>query len=76
VRARTAEGGEPDPARAFADYVRLLTDWRRLPYADPGLPLDLLPADWNGVRAAELFAELHARLSGPAERHAHRLIAG
>ena len=30
-----------DPAgerEAFADYVRVLTDWRRLPYLDPGLP--------------------------------------
>ena len=28
--------GGAAPERAFADYVRLLTDWRRLPYADPG----------------------------------------
>jgi phenylacetic acid degradation operon negative regulatory protein len=76
VRARVV--GTPDPVveheRAFADYVRLLTDWRRLPYADPGLPLALLPADWNGARAAELFAELSARLSGPAREHADALI--
>ena len=70
VRARVAAGPEP----AFADYVRLLTDWRRLPYADPGLPLDLLPADWNGARAADLFAELSARLAEPAHEHARRLI--
>src|SRR5690349_24249082 len=24
------------PREAFADYVRVLTDWRRLPYLDPG----------------------------------------
>ncbi|PRY50177.1 PaaX family transcriptional regulator [Geodermatophilus tzadiensis] len=68
--------GRPDPARAFADYVRLLTDWRALPYADPGLPLDLLPADWNGVRAADLFARLRERLAGPAAEQAARLVAG
>ena len=70
VRARV------DPERSFADYVRLLTDWRRLPYADPGLPLALLPADWNGVRAADLFGELRERLAGPAHDHARRLIDG
>jgi phenylacetic acid degradation operon negative regulatory protein len=73
VRGRAS--GE-DPARAFADYVRLVTDWRQLPYADPGLPLDLLPADWNGVRAADLFTELRCALAGPAHAHARRLIDG
>jgi phenylacetic acid degradation operon negative regulatory protein len=76
VRTRIAGGGVPEPEQAFADYVRLLTDWRRLPYADPGLPLDLLPADWNGARAADLFGELSARLAEPAHDHARRLIDG
>jgi phenylacetic acid degradation operon negative regulatory protein len=74
VGDRIAAGGGPEPVQAFADYVRLLTDWRQLPYADPGLPLDLLPADWNGARAADLFAELRERLADPASEHAHRLI--
>jgi phenylacetic acid degradation operon negative regulatory protein len=34
----------------------------------------LLPADWNGVRAAELFGELSSRLAGPAREHAATLI--
>jgi phenylacetic acid degradation operon negative regulatory protein len=63
-----------DPAQAFADHVRLVTDWRGLPYADPGLPLELLPGDWNGARAADLFAELAGRLAGPAADHARRLL--
>jgi phenylacetic acid degradation operon negative regulatory protein len=53
-----------------------VTDWRQLPYADPGLPPDLLPADWNGVRAADLFAELRSVLAEPARAHARRLIGG
>jgi phenylacetic acid degradation operon negative regulatory protein len=73
VRAR---GGAADPERDFADYVRLLTDWRRLPYADPGLPLGLLPDDWNGARAADLFAELSARLAESAHEYARRLVDG
>jgi phenylacetic acid degradation operon negative regulatory protein len=74
VRERVAAGGGVEPGQAFADYVRLLTDWRRLPYADPGLPLELLPGDWNGARAADLFTELRGRLAGPAHGHARRLI--
>src|SRR5205809_4564264 len=31
-----------DAPAAFADYVRVLTHWRRLPYLDPGLAPDLL----------------------------------
>jgi phenylacetic acid degradation operon negative regulatory protein len=66
----------PDPAPAFTSYVPMLTAWRRLPYLDPGIPLSLLPADWPGVRAGDLFAELDDRLRAPAAQHAHTLIAG
>lgn len=61
---------EPRPAEAFADYVRALTDWRRLPYLDPGLPADLLPARWIGLRAADLFHALRDRLAPEAQVHA------
>ncbi|HEY2314088.1 MAG TPA: PaaX family transcriptional regulator C-terminal domain-containing protein [Streptosporangiaceae bacterium] len=63
------QGDGGDPGQAFADYVRVLTAWRRLPFLDPGLPPELLPADWHGARAAELFAQLRARLGGPAREH-------
>jgi phenylacetic acid degradation operon negative regulatory protein len=76
VRASWARRRRADPERAYADYVALVTDWRELPYADPGLPLAVLPAGWNGVEAAELFADLGDRLSGPARDHARALIAG
>lgn len=76
VRARWARRRNADPQAAYTDFVRLVTDWRRLPYADPGLPLDLLPPRWNGVRAADLFADLERRLSVPAHEHARSLIMG
>jgi phenylacetic acid degradation operon negative regulatory protein len=59
---------------AFADYVRVLTDWRQLPYLDPGLPVELLPGNWIGVRAAELFFTLQARLEEAARAHVRRVI--
>ncbi|WP_206323260.1 PaaX family transcriptional regulator C-terminal domain-containing protein [Streptomyces sp. HNM0574] len=52
----------PRPEAAYRDYLAALDDWRRLPYADPGLPRELLPADWPGERAARVFAGLHDRL--------------
>ncbi len=81
--ADSSPGAEPGPApsgappshagwhgaEAFADWVRALTAWRRLPYLDPGLPAELLPADWNGARAADLFHELQRRLSAPARAY-------
>jgi phenylacetic acid degradation operon negative regulatory protein len=60
------------PRDAFADYVRVLTDWRRLPYLDPGLPAELLPPGWAGARAAEIFFTLQSRLAGAAGEHAAR----
>jgi phenylacetic acid degradation operon negative regulatory protein len=58
-----------DDAAAFADYVQVLTHWRRLPYLDPGLAPHLLPADWRGSQAADIFFELNDRLAPPAHRH-------
>lgn len=58
--------GRVDNARAFADYTRALTSWRPLPYVDPGLPREYLPAKWPGDRATETFYALHDRLARPA----------
>ena len=55
---------------AFLDYVRMLTDWRRLPYLDPGLPAELLPAEWNGAVAADVFFDLKSSL----EEQAHAYV--
>ncbi|MCQ4045861.1 PaaX family transcriptional regulator C-terminal domain-containing protein [Streptantibioticus rubrisoli] len=64
------------PKDAFRDYLRALDSWRRLPYADPGLPAELLPGDWPGGRAAQVFGELHERLREPGAefvRAVHRM---
>jgi phenylacetic acid degradation operon negative regulatory protein len=65
-RSGEAAGGEA----AFADYVRVLTTWRQLPYLDPGLPPALLPGDWSGSAAAQLFAALQDVLAAPAHDYA------
>jgi phenylacetic acid degradation operon negative regulatory protein len=68
TRLTTTES-EPEPAEAFRRYVPLLTQWRRLPYLDPGLPTELLPTDWNAVAARQVFQQLHGMLLGPSLRH-------
>jgi phenylacetic acid degradation operon negative regulatory protein len=69
VAVRWRRRRRDDAAAAFADYVQVLTHWRRLPYLDPGLPPELLPADWRGSEAADIFFELHERLAPAAHRH-------
>jgi phenylacetic acid degradation operon negative regulatory protein len=59
-----------DGAAAFADYVRAVTAWRRLPYRDPGLPAEVLPAGWPGETASQLFAGLREALAARAARFA------
>ncbi len=62
-------------SEAFADYLILITQWRRLPYSDPGLPSELLPEDWNAIAASELFGQLHKILGDKAARHAEHVIS-
>ncbi|RVW02594.1 PaaX family transcriptional regulator [Rhodococcus spongiicola] len=75
LRARNRRRRRIPPEEAFTGYVHVLTTWRRLPYLDPGLPLELLPADWNGARAAELFDWLQRSLVDPAHDYARSIIA-
>ena len=72
---RAFEAVPPGEQEAFAGYVRALTDWRRLPYLDPGLPAELLPEEWIGIRAAELFFALQALLEEPARAYVKSAIS-
>lgn len=65
----------PAPAaEAYRDYLLALDTWRHLPYADPGLPSAVLPPQWPGGRAAEVFAALDDRLRGPATEFVHAML--
>ncbi|WP_406091454.1 PaaX family transcriptional regulator C-terminal domain-containing protein [Streptomyces sp. NBC_01013] len=52
----------PVAESAYRDYLMALDSWRQVPYADPGLPKELLPRTWPGSRSAEVFGLLHERL--------------
>jgi phenylacetic acid degradation operon negative regulatory protein len=68
-RAYLEKWGGRRHTRPFADYLRQLDDWRRIPFHDPGLPAAALPADWPGNEAWTLFAELSDRLGPAALEH-------
>ncbi|MFD5213296.1 PaaX family transcriptional regulator C-terminal domain-containing protein [Microbacterium sp. NPDC058345] len=65
-----------DPSAPFAAYVRLIDSWRVLPYIDPGLPAELLPADWPGARSVTVFERLSRELSGRALQHMRQCTTG
>lgn len=60
--------------RAFVDHLTLVDNWRSIPYLDPGLPYELLPADWAGRIGVDLFADLHGRLHDAAARHVAAVV--
>ena len=69
-----AAGPDPDDEQAFATRSRLVHEWRKFLFLDPGLPRTLLPADWPGAKAAELFDAESERLRPAAARFVDRCL--
>ena len=61
---------------ALRAQTLLVHEWRRFPFLDPRLPAQLLPDNWSGVKAADLFHTRHADWHPAAQRHWERLTAG
>lgn len=58
---------EPSGGKAsFAAVVRLVHAWRQFPFRDPEIPSQLLPEDWIGSRARDLFDDRRTRWSPAA----------
>ncbi|GLZ03798.1 PaaX family transcriptional regulator [Actinomadura sp. NBRC 104412] len=62
-------------AETFAAHTRLVQEWRRFPFLDPGLPEELLPEGWSGARAFELFHRRHDAWRPAADRQ-WKVMAG
>jgi phenylacetic acid degradation operon negative regulatory protein len=73
-RFRHVEIHAADDAAAFASYLRAVDAWRRMPYRDPGLPAELLPDDWGGATAADVFFALHDNLRQPGLRYVRSVV--
>jgi len=53
---------------AFGERLRLVQEFRKFLYIDPGLPSALLPAHWPGSVASGLFRQYYALIAQKAER--------
>jgi len=71
-----AEPADVSDDGAFAVRSRLLHEWRKFLFTDPGLPRRLLPDDWPGDAAAAYFDEQTARLAPGATRFVDACLAG
>jgi phenylacetic acid degradation operon negative regulatory protein len=67
--------GELDGKQALAERMRLVYDYRKLPFQDPDLPPELLPDGWAGRSAHEVFVQAHSLLRAPAEAYVDELIS-
>ncbi|QIX27682.1 PaaX family transcriptional regulator [Nocardioides sp. JQ2195] len=65
---------DPDCAD-FAHRFHLVHEWRNFLFRDPGLPEELLPADWPGRAAASFFKAEADRLKPGADRFVDRSLA-
>ena len=73
-RPRLSGYGELRGPAALVERMLLVNDYRRFPFRDPDLPPELLPADWSGRVAHEVFLEAHAQLKASAEACVDELV--
>lgn len=59
---------------AYAARFHLVHEWRKFLFLDPRLPAELLPEDWSGHSAEELFVREAARLKEPSDRFVARVL--
>jgi len=60
--------GRMSDAECFVERTRLVHEYRKFLFFDPGLPKELLPEVWSGNDAARLFEKYYKLLAQPASR--------
>lgn len=55
-------------AECFVERTKLVHEYRKFLFADPGLPTELLPKGWSGNHAALLFEQYYKLLAQSASR--------
>jgi len=68
-RRRLQEGESIEPSECFVERFQLIDEYRKLPFLDPNLPLEVLPNNWLRPRASALFDEYHDLLTHQANQY-------
>jgi phenylacetic acid degradation operon negative regulatory protein len=68
-RKRLQAGKTIETSECFVARFELTHEYRKLPFFDPDLPLELLPDNWLRPQAAALFEEYHGLLSEKANEY-------
>jgi phenylacetic acid degradation operon negative regulatory protein len=63
-----------DPMKCFREQMLIIHDWRKFLHLDPKLPFELLPEDWIGRRALDLFNTTYKELSTGAIQYLEHYI--
>lgn len=66
---RLKAGESIEPSECFVERFKLIDEYRRLPFFDPNLPEELLPANWLRSEARDLFNEYHNLLTRKANEY-------
>jgi phenylacetic acid degradation operon negative regulatory protein len=74
VRLERLRSGVLDPREGFRARVEVMDEWRSFPWDDPGMPYELLPADWPLLRARETFVEVYKATAPLVERHVQTVL--
>lgn len=62
-------------SEALVARTGIMDTWRTFPNHDPGLPAELLPADWPRAAARDLFVEVYDTLGPLAEFRVKQIVA-
>lgn len=57
------------PSECFVERFELIHEYRKFPFFDPDLPVELLPENWLRSEAADLFHRYHALLTEKANEY-------
>jgi phenylacetic acid degradation operon negative regulatory protein len=68
-RKRLQAGETIEPSECFVARFKLIHEYRKLPFFDPDLPLELLPENWLRPEAAALFNEYRGLLTEKANEY-------
>ncbi len=62
------EKGKMTDGECFVERAKLVHEYRKFLFVDPGLPPELLPDEWPGEHAAMLFSDYYRTLAEPSSR--------